>query len=87
MRTKLVKILYNKFGLNVEIENKLISYKNAKKKFRNQNNKNQIGKLNTINLDLIMKLKANKTFTKRPKFFFFKIKRIRINLGKKKQYM
>jgi hypothetical protein len=67
MRTKLVKILYNKFGLNVEIENKLISYKNAKKKFRNQNNKNQIGKLNTINLNLMMKLKANKTFTKRPR--------------------
>jgi len=32
MKTKLVKILYNKFGLNDEIENKLIFYKNAKKK-------------------------------------------------------
>jgi len=35
------------------------------KKFRNQNNKDQIGQHNTINLNLKMKLKTTKTFTKR----------------------
>jgi len=32
MRIKLVKIIYHKFGLNDEIENKLNFYKRAKKK-------------------------------------------------------
>jgi len=37
-----------------------------RKKIKNQNNEDQIEKLNTINLHLMMKLKTNKTFTKRP---------------------
>jgi len=81
MSTKLIKIIYHKFGLNDEIKNKLNVYKRAKKKIRNQNNIDQIEKYNTINLDRKIKLKINKTFTKglRKKN---KIKRIRTNLKK-----
>ena len=38
-----------------------------RKKIRNQNNEDQIEKLNIINLHLMVKLKTNKTFTKRPR--------------------
>jgi len=38
-------------------------YKRAKKKNKNQNNKDQIRKHNTINLNWMMKLKTDKTFT------------------------
>ena len=50
-----------------------------KGKKKNQNNKDEIEKHNTMNLDWRMKLKTNKTFTKgqRKKL---KIKRIRIKL-------
>jgi len=40
MKIKLVKIIYYKFGLKDEIENKLNFYKSAKSKIRNQNNEN-----------------------------------------------
>jgi hypothetical protein len=39
----------------------------AKRKIRNKNNKDQIEKYNVINLNWRMKLKNNKTFTKRSK--------------------
>ena len=55
-----------------------------RKKIRNQNNEDQIEKLNIINLHLMIKLKTNKTFTKRPRKKIKKIKRIRTNLKKKK---
>jgi hypothetical protein len=51
MRTKLIKIIYHKFGLKDKIENKLNFYKKAKKKNKNQNNEDQIEKHNTINLN------------------------------------
>jgi hypothetical protein len=54
-----------------------------RKKIRNQNNEDQIEKLNTINLHLMIKLKTNKTFTKRPRKKIKKIKRIRTNVKKK----
>jgi len=38
--------------------------KQPRKKIRNQNNNDQIGKHNIINLDLRMKFKTNKSFTK-----------------------
>jgi len=41
--------------------------KGSRKKIKNQNNEDQIRKHNTINLNWNMKLKTNKTFTKRPK--------------------
>jgi hypothetical protein len=40
-------------------------YKRAKKKNRNQHSEDQIEKHNTINLNEKIKLKTNKTFTKR----------------------
>jgi len=55
------------------------SYKRAKKKNQNQNNKDEIGKHNTMNLDWKMKLKTNKIFTKRQRKKL-KIKRIRTKL-------
>jgi hypothetical protein len=48
MRTKLIKIIYHKFGLKDKIKNKLNFYKKAKKK---KNNEDQIEKHNTINLN------------------------------------
>jgi hypothetical protein len=36
----------------------------SQEKNRNQNNEDQIGKHNTINLDWRMRMKTNKTFTK-----------------------
>jgi hypothetical protein len=39
IRTKLVKIIYHKFGLEDEIENKFKFYKKAKKKIKNEKNK------------------------------------------------
>jgi hypothetical protein len=61
MRTRLKK---NTIKLNDEIENKLNFYKRAKRKIRNENNKDQIRKYNTIYLDCMKKLKTNKIFTK-----------------------
>ena len=58
-----------------------------RKKIRNQNNEDQIEKLNIINLHLMIKLKTNKTFTKRPRKKIKKIKRIRTNLKKKAIYV
>jgi len=55
------------------------SYKRAKKKNKNQNNKDEIGKHDTMNLDWKMKLKTNKIFTKRQRKKL-KIKRIRTKL-------
>jgi hypothetical protein len=42
----------------------IIVTKRPRKKIRNQNNNDKIGKHNIINLDLKMKFKTNKTFTK-----------------------
>jgi exosome complex RNA-binding protein Rrp4 len=53
--------------LNGEIEKNNNFYKKVKKKIRNQNNKDQIKKYNITNLNWKMKLKTNKTFTKRPR--------------------
>ena len=39
IRTKLVKIIYHKFGLEDEIGNKFKFYKKAKKKIKNEKNK------------------------------------------------
>jgi len=51
------------FWLKSEI--KIINFtKKIKKKIRNQNNKDQIEKHNTINLNWKMKLKINKTYSK-----------------------
>jgi hypothetical protein len=52
------------FWLNGGIEKNNSFYKRANKKIRNQNNEDQIEKHNTINLNWMMKLKINKTFTK-----------------------
>jgi hypothetical protein len=53
------------FWLKGEIERNNKFYKRASKKNKkNQNNDNQIGKHNTFNLNWMMKLKINKTFTK-----------------------
>jgi hypothetical protein len=86
MRTKLIKIIYHKFELKDEIENKLNFDKKAKKekKLEIKTKKIKLKKQNTINLDRMMKLKTNKTFTKRQRKEFKKIKRIRTNLQKKK---
>jgi len=67
------------FWLKGGIEKNNSFYKRANKKIRNQNNDDQIKKHNTINLNWMMKLKTNKTFTKmlRKKI---KVKRMRINL-------
>jgi hypothetical protein len=51
-------------GWMVKLKRIITFSKKAKKKIRNQNNVDQIEKYNTINLDWIMKLKTNKTFTK-----------------------
>jgi hypothetical protein len=40
-------------------------YKRTKKKIRNENNKDQIRKCNTISFNWMMKLKTTKSFTKR----------------------
>jgi len=55
------------FWLKGDIKKKNKFYKRTKKKIRNQNNEDQIEKHNIINLDWVMKLKTNKTFTKRAK--------------------
>jgi hypothetical protein len=47
----------------IEKNNKFYKKKNQEK-IRNQNNEDQIGKHNIINLNWMMKLKTNKTFTK-----------------------
>jgi hypothetical protein len=52
--------------LNDEIKSKLNFYIRAKKKNINQNDKDQIEKYNTINLNRMMKLKTDKTFIKEP---------------------
>ena len=41
--------------------------KATRKKIRNQNNDDQIEKYNTVNLNWLMRLKANKTLIKRTK--------------------
>jgi len=51
-----------------------------RKKFRNQNNKDRIGQYNTINLNLKIKLKTTKTFTKRLREKKLEIQRIRTTL-------
>jgi len=51
-----------------------------RKKFRNQNNKDQIGQHNTINLNLKIKLKTTKTFTKGLRKKKLEIQRIRTTL-------
>jgi len=51
-----------------------------RKKFRNQNNKDQIGQHNTINLNLKIKLKTTKTFTKGLREKKLEIQRIRTTL-------
>ena len=65
--------------LKGKIEKNNNSYKRAKKKNKNQNNKDEIGKHDTMNLDWKMKLKTNKIFTKRQRKKL-KIKRIRTKL-------
>ena len=52
--------------MNDEIKSKLNFYIRAKKKNINQNDKDQIEKYNTINLNRMMKLKTDKTFIKEP---------------------
>jgi hypothetical protein len=76
MRTKLIKIIYHKFELKDEVENKLNSDKKAKKekKLEIKTKKIKLKKQNTINLDRMMKLKTNKTFTKRQRKEFKKSK-------------
>ena len=63
--------------LNGEIVKNNNFYKKVKKKIRNQNNKDQIKKYNITNLNWKIKLKTNKTFTKRPRK---KIQRMRTKL-------
>jgi hypothetical protein len=53
--------------LKDEIENNNNFYKIAKKKIRNQNNEGYVGKHNTINLNLKVKLKTIETFAKKPR--------------------
>ena len=65
MRIRLIK--QNTIKLNDEIKNKLNFYKRAKRKIRNENNKDQIRKYNTIYLDCRIKLKTNKKFIKGPR--------------------
>jgi hypothetical protein len=79
MRIRLIK--QNTIKLNDEIKNKLNFYKRAKRKIRNESNKDQIRKYSTIYLDCRIKLKTNKNFTKGPRKKL-KIKRIRTNLKK-----
>jgi hypothetical protein len=74
MRTKLIKIIYHKFELKDEIENKLNFDKKAKKEKKIEIKKIKLKKQNTINLDRMMKLKTNKTFTKRQRKEFKKSK-------------
>jgi hypothetical protein len=52
------------FWLKGGIEKNNSFYKKTKKKIKNQNNKDQIEKHNTINLNWMMKLKTNKIFIK-----------------------
>ena len=52
------------FWLKGEIKKYNNFYKKTKKN-RNENNKDQIEKYNTINLYWMMKLKTNKTYVKR----------------------
>jgi stalled ribosome rescue protein Dom34 len=51
----------------VKLKRIIIFTKRPRKKIRNQNNKDQIGKHDTINLNWMMKLKTDKTFTKGPR--------------------
>jgi len=51
------------FWLKGKIEKNNKFYKRTKKEIRNQNNEDQIKKYNAINLNWMMKLKINKTFT------------------------
>jgi hypothetical protein len=76
MRSKLIKIIYHKFELKDEIENKLNFDKKAKKerKLEIKTKKIKLKKQNIINLDRMMKLKTNKTFTKRQRKEFKKSK-------------
>jgi len=53
--------------LKGKIEKNNNFYKKTKKKIRNQNNENQNGKHNIINLNWMMKLKTNKNFIKGPR--------------------
>jgi hypothetical protein len=55
------------FWLKGKIEKNSNYYKRARKKNRNQNNEDQIGKYNSLNLNWMLKLKTNKTFTKWPR--------------------
>jgi len=55
------------FWLKGKIEKNSNYYKRARKKNRNQNNEDQIKKYNSLNLNWMMKLKTNKTFTKWPR--------------------
>ena len=64
----------------VKLKRIITFIKVPRKKFRNQNNKDQIGQHNTINLNLKMKLKTTKTFTKRLKEKKLEIQRIRTTL-------
>jgi hypothetical protein len=52
------------FWLKDKIEKNNKFYKKNQEKIRNQNNEDQNGKHNIINLNWMMKLKTNKTFTK-----------------------
>ena len=73
MRTKLVKVIHHKFGSDDEIENKLKFYKKTKKKIKNENNEDQIGKHNTINLDWRRKLKIKKIRPTCKKYIYVKV--------------
>jgi len=54
--------------LNDEVEkNNIFFPKGPRKKIRNQNNEDQVKKLNIINLDWMMKFKTNNFFTRGPK--------------------
>jgi len=64
----------------VTLKRKINFTKGPRKKIRNQNNEDQIEKLNIINLNWMMKLKTNKTFTKRVKEKKIEIERIRTKL-------
>jgi len=67
------------FWLDDEIEKNKNFYKRTKKKIKNQNNKDRIGKHNTIHLNWRMKLKTNKTYTKETRKKI-EIKRMRTKL-------
>jgi hypothetical protein len=67
MRIKIDIKIKISFWLKGEIEKNINFYKRDKKKIRNQNNEDHIEKYNTINLDWMIKLKINKSFTEGPK--------------------